>query len=148
MRLTVRLDPHHRRRWHLDLVRRLAGRAQTEVTVEWTGRTDSSPAALALVCALERAMYGLALDDALAAVEMADFTPFVDRRTDAADLVIDLTGERPRTSEPTWHVTFDGAAGEGAAIGALIGSRTPVVAVVDAMTGAELVSGHPGVENS
>ena len=60
-------------------------------------------------------------------------------------VVLDFTdGAMP--GQATWRVTFDGIAGEAAALAALTQSRTPVVSIVDA-TGAVIASGHPGTES-
>ena len=146
MRLALRLDPSRLRRWHLDLAERLARRARTTVTLEWAIDFTEPSTALALLCRFESLVYGVPAA-ALEAVNPAQFAPFAAEANEVADLVIDLTSSRPRAGEPTWHVTFDGRPGEAAAVGALTRGRRPVVAVRDARTGVEIVSGHPGVEN-
>ena len=144
MRLIVRLDPYRLRQWHLRFVERLARRPLTPVAVEWAaGAAASPPTAVtiqALICVLRAR-------NPFAAAMPADFAPFIAIDASAVgDVVLDLTHAAPRPGQPTWHLRFDGS-DEDAVVGALIRWRTPVVSIVDASTGAEIVSGHPGAEN-
>jgi hypothetical protein len=147
MRLTVRLDPDRLTQSHLRLVRRLARRPQTQLGVEWSAGNDRLPFAAAAVAVVERLIHRLPANDALAAASVADFAPFVARDRTEADLVLDLVNGPLWAGERTWRVSFDGAYGAAAAVGAITRSCTPVVAVVDASTGSEIVSGHPGTEH-
>lgn len=146
MRLTVLLDPRELRQWHLRLVRRLAARPETRVQVEWRDGTERLTSTVAVWAAIERALCRLPAKHMLAPALPADFTPFAKPETGPVDLVLDLGGTGARAGEPTWQLRFDGAHGTAAAIGALMRSRTPVVAIVDAHTGREIVSGRPGTE--
>ena len=73
-------------------------------------------------------------------LSVGDFARFTANAPQAADLVLDLCGAGRRSGERTWQLTFDTAPSESTAIGALICRRTPVVAIVDLETGAELIS--------
>ncbi len=146
MRLTVRLDPQQLRQWHLRLVRRLAGRPGADVRVEWCEGTDRFASAVAAWVAIERALARLPADHALAPARPTELAPFAMPDPGPADLVLDLCGAGAGAGEPTWQLRFDGVQETAAAIGALMRSRTPVVAVVDAHTGREIVSGRPGTE--
>ncbi len=149
MRLTIRLDPNRLRQWHLRLVQRLAQRPLTRVAVEWGGGAAPLPHAATVVAAIECLLYRLPGRSPFAVASPADFALFVPRDGGGPDdVVFDLCGGDPRPGERTWHLYFDGRRAEAAAIGALIRSRTPVVSIVDASTGSEIVSGHPGVQNS
>jgi len=146
-RLIIRLDPRQLRRWHLDLVARLARRPATQVGVEWAVATEPLPPAIALLFAFERLIHRMPAVDA-AAADPTDFAPWIAAETECGDLVIDLCGGRPHAGERTWQVTFDGAPGETAALATLAQSRVPAVAVIDAHTGDEIAGGCPGTESS
>ncbi|GAA4422090.1 hypothetical protein GCM10023169_15980 [Georgenia halophila] len=73
------------------------------------------------------------------------FDPYLDGQL-SVDLVLDLAGDAD-DELPTWHVTFDGRAGEDALIAALLSGRPPVVRVVDLAAGRILAVGRPGTEN-
>jgi hypothetical protein len=147
VRLTVRLVPSRLRQWHLRVVKRLAARPGTAVTVVWANSTATLPSAVALLFALEKLIYRVAGTRASDAAMPADLAPFTTVQTQAADLVIDLSGIDPLPGAPTWQLTFDGVADEAAAIGALVQGRMPVLAVVDAASGRPVVSGRPGTES-
>jgi hypothetical protein len=146
-RLLVRLDPIRLRRWHLRLVERLTRRPDIKLCVEWTASEEELPSAIALLFALERLIYGLPDDDTVSTADVNEFAPFLAAGKAPADLVLDFTASVPRAGERTWQVTFDGVAGDAAALGALVQGRTPVVAIIDASTRVEVVSGHPGTES-
>jgi hypothetical protein len=149
MRLTIRLDPARLKRWHLRLVRRLAQRPLTRVAVEWGSGATMPPRAATVMTALECLLYRLPGRNPFAAVTAADLAQFVSRDVRGPDdIVLDLCGGAARLGERTWHLYFDGRREEAGAIGALVRSRTPIVSVVDATTGSEIVSGHPGVQSS
>ncbi|HLN10302.1 MAG TPA: formyl transferase [Xanthobacteraceae bacterium] len=151
VRLTVRLSPTRLRQWHLRLLGRLAKRPGTIVTVVWASGGATLPSAVPLLFALERLIYRLADARISDAALPGDFAPFTTALPLAADLVIDLSATDPAAGEPagdrTWRLTFDGVSDEAAAIGALAQGRTPVLGVVDAASGRQIVSGHPGTEN-
>jgi hypothetical protein len=150
MRLTLRLDPKRLRRWHVALADTLARRDGTRVSIEWNPNGETLPTAVTLLFALERLVYGLPADDT------TDATPAGLARfsspSEAPDLVLDFTMGVPHAgtneSARTWRITFDGVADEAAALAALVHSRTPVVTISDASTGAVIVSGHPGTETA
>jgi hypothetical protein len=148
MRLIIRLDPDRLKQWHLRLLQRLAHRPLTRVAVEWSPGAASLPAAAAITAAIEGLLYRLPARNPFAAATAADLASFVSRDGSTGDLVLDLAQGAVRPGEPTWQLRFDGRAGEAAAISALIRSRTPVVSVVDAATGTEIASGHPGAQNN
>jgi hypothetical protein len=148
MRLIIRLDPNRLKQWHLRLLQRLAHRPLTRIAVEWRpGHMAPLPAA-AVTAVIERLVYRLPEPNPFAAATQADFAPFASRDAGTGDVVLDLTLGAARPGEPTWQLRFDGSPEETAAVGALIRSRTPVVSVVDAASGDEIVSGHPGVQNT
>jgi hypothetical protein len=123
--LILRFDPVRLRRWHVRLVDRLARRADLRIGVEWGTSGEELPSALAVLFALERVIYGLPDDDLVSAADTTDLARFLATRAEPAGLVLDFTAGVPRTGERTWQVTFDGVAGETAALGALLQGRTP-----------------------
>jgi len=146
MLLTLRLDPARLRQWHLRLAERLARRANTRVAVEWCARGEKLPAAVPLLFSLEKLIYRLPGDGLAAAANVDDFARFTANAPQAADLVLDLCGAGRRPGERTWQLTYDATPSESTAIGALICWRTPVIAIVDLETGAEVINGRPGTE--
>jgi hypothetical protein len=143
MKLTLRLDPNRLRHWHLRLAERLARRPDTQVSVAWHAAGEPLPSAVEALFALERLIYRIPVgDEAKASVQ--DFARYPAAHD--ADRVLDFTAAAGPAGTNVWRVMFDGAAGEAAALGALIQSRTPVVSVVDP-TGAVIASGHPGTES-
>lgn len=148
MKLTLRLDPRSVRRWHMALADALACRPGMKVSIEWNSTSELLPAVVPLLFALEQLVYGLPPDDTKSATpaDLGRFGP----ASESPDLVLDFTAPVPnantRAISRVWLITFDGVAGEAAALAALIHSRTPVVTISDAATGAVIVSGHPGTE--
>jgi hypothetical protein len=147
MKLVLRLDPTRLRRWHVDLAARIAQRADTQVSLEWSPSAAPLPSAVSLLLALERLIYRLPVNDLTATAGAQDFAKF-EAAPGQADLVLDLTAGEPQSGIKTWRVTFDGVADERAALAALTQWRTPVVQIVDAVTGAAIVRGHPGTESA
>lgn len=149
MRLTVRLDPERLRQWHLRLVQRLARRPLTRIAVEWHPGAAPLPAAATFAAAAETLIYRRPMRNPFAPAAAADFAPFApDAAGGAGEVILDLTNAPAQPGKPTWQLRFDGRAGEAAAVGALIRSRTPVVSVVDAASSREIVSGHPGTQDN
>ncbi len=146
MRIQLRFDPDHLRRWHVRLAERLSQRPRTTVGVAFASVKQAQPASLGLLFALERLVYGLPHDSPSATADAASLA-WYSLAGEPAELVIDFTGQPPRPGEKTWQVRFDGVASEAAAVAALLESRMPVVSVADLETGAEIVGGLPGVEN-
>jgi hypothetical protein len=148
MRLTIRLDPNRLRKWHARLAERLARRKDTRVVVEWSATGEELPSALPLLFALEKLIYRLPANGLSAAASVIDFAAFRADGPEAADLVLDLCGAGRRSGERTWQLTFDAAPSESAAIGALMQSRTPAVAMIDLETGTEIIGGRPGADRN
>jgi len=145
MKIALRLDPNHARRWHLRLAERLALRRDTFVAVEWGAASAPLPRSVELLFMLERLIHGQGADDATQFALPGEFARFA--AGDTADLVIDFTAGDALRDQPTWHVTFDGGRDEAVALAGLIEARTPVVAVVGA-GGVQLAGGRPGTESA
>ena len=111
MKLTLRLDPLRLRRWHIALAEILARRAGMHLSIEWNRTGEPLPAAVALLFALERLVYGLPADDTVGAAP-ADLGRFA-AASEAPDLVLDLTaGMGTKNTARTLLLTFDGMADE------------------------------------
>src|SRR5437773_10712070 len=95
MKFTLRLDPKRVRRWHVALADRLARRAGTRVSIEWSSSGEPLPTAVPLLLALERLVYGLPADDT-ATASRADLAHF-GNPSGEPDLVLDLTAGVPNT---------------------------------------------------
>lgn len=144
MRLAVRLDPHAVRRWHLEVLAALADRPGLVVEVVWS-RAPREPARdVEGLLTLERALHRLPVGRSgrVAAGAFATYRG----RVGEPEVVLDLVGDAADDDARTWHLTFDGAAGEDALLAALLAGRSPVVRVVDLATGRTLASGRPGTE--
>jgi hypothetical protein len=151
MLLALRLDPSRLRQWHRHVAERLAQRPDTTVVVEWGTAAPRPARAVELLLALERRIHG-GRTAATAPATAADFAAWTDSPlktgVNTLDVVVDLCGDGAAAPADArlLRLTFDGGGGEEAALAALIGGRTPVVAVIEAATGAEVVSGHAGSE--
>lgn len=146
MIIEVRLAETPLRRWHLELIERLASLPHTQVTLASTGPTHDSrknAGQLEQVFRLERFLHGrrpglAALEDpgpAAAVPATAGVTP---------DIRLDLS-TNPLADSRTWRLEFDGRAGESAAVEALRAGAPPVVSVVRP-DGTTAASGRPGSE--
>ena len=94
MNLTLRLDPKRLRRWHLALAETLARRNGTHVGVEWNASGEVLPAAVPLLFALERLVYGLPADDTTTAAP--DEFARLAATSGTPDLVLDFTADLHR----------------------------------------------------
>src|ERR1043166_6174328 len=122
MKLILRLDPNRLRRWHVALADTLERRAGTSVSVQWNASGEPMPAAVPLLFALERLVYGLPADDTANATA-GDFAKF-GAPSETPDLILDLTAAAPNAdaikSARTWRLTFDGVTDETGALAALV----------------------------
>src|SRR5437763_3896570 len=87
-RLIVRLDPTRLRRWHVQLVERLARRPNVQVGVEWAATGEELPSTVALLFALERLIHGLSDDDAVSTADVSDLGPFSEALQEPPDLTL------------------------------------------------------------
>ncbi|HLT83873.1 MAG TPA: hypothetical protein VKZ83_06540 [Phototrophicaceae bacterium] len=144
MRVAVRLDRRRLRRWHVEVVSALAGRADLDVGVRWVESPRPAPSEVERLFALERLLHRLPTGRS-ARVGETPFAPYLPGHREP-DVVLDLVGDDGAAS-PTWHLTFDGGAGEDALLGALLAGRSPAVRVVDLTAGRTLAAGRPGSES-
>lgn len=146
MIIEVRLAETPLRRWHLELIERLASLPRAQVTLATPGPTHVSrknPRQLEPVLRLERFLQGRPPGlGALADAERLDAVPVTGDET--PDIRLDLSSE-PVVDSRTWRLEFDGRTGEPAALDALRRSSPPVVSVVRP-DGTTAASGRPGSE--
>ena len=122
------LDGRQPRRWHVDLLERLARRPHVQVHVD--ARFAPSRAVADSLFHIETLLHGLPRTGLSSLAPMSALEPFVRDSLATADLTLDLRGDDRRASGRTLWVTYDGVAGEGALIAAIISGRTPVMEVV------------------
>lgn len=147
MRVEVVLDKRALRHWHLELLRALETRARVEVTVRWcAGDAPPAPHAVEVMLQLERAIHRVPVGRAARETASA-FDRYVRQVGADPDRILDLTGRAEGGKVQTWCLTFDGVAGESAAIAALLSGTFPHVRVIDATAGDLLAAGTPGSES-
>lgn len=144
MRVHVRLNPRALRRWHHEVVAALGARQDLEVGVQWSEASQPMSRDVERLFALERVLHGLPSDGRSGTVSRALFAPYAAGR-EQPEMVLDLVGDATDEAR-TWHLTFDGGAGEDALLGSLLSGRPPVVRVVDLAIGRTLAAGRPGSE--
>ncbi|MBL8588240.1 MAG: hypothetical protein JNK46_06900 [Methylobacteriaceae bacterium] len=123
MKIALRIDARRMRRWHGDVVARLAAAGHRLV---WMAADDEPPApAGAALLAFERAVLRRGRAGA------CDLVPLDLPRADGpADLTIDFSA-RSGAAAPCLRVVADGAAGEDALFGAVLAGGAPAVALID-----------------
>ncbi len=144
VRLAVRLDRRSLRRWHHEVLMALAEQSDLDVGVRWSETSRPTPREVERLLTLERLLHGLP-GGRSTPVEEDLFAAHVDRPEDP-EVVLDLVGD-DATDGRTWHLTFDGVAGEDALLAALLAGRAPVVRIVDLAAGRTLAAGRPGSEH-
>ncbi len=144
MLLRVRLDGRHVRRWHLDLLGRLAEKPGLTVDVDPAPGTTQLPDAANLLFELESLIHGLPRSGLAAHVPRSDLDGFVHLAPPPADLILDLIGDVEPGGGRVWTLTFDGLAGETALLGSLLDRRTPTAEIVE--SGTVLAAGRLGTE--
>lgn len=145
MHLELCIDQRALRNWHLDLLRRLDRLPGFSVGIRWAPPAEPLPSCVATLFALERIVHR-ARSPGTELVEPTEVARHVGEGGVEPDIVLDLAGSLPVAGRRRWQLTFDGHAGEAAAIAALLDGRTPQVAVMDCGSGEVLACGHPGVE--
>lgn len=146
MRLELCLDQGSTRRWHLDLLRQLAGVPDLETGIRWASeKPEPLPSCVSTLFSLERLLHRLDRGG-FEPVGPEDLAQHVGHGGTDPDIVLDLAGGRPAAGRRSWRLTFDGAAGEVPLVAALLSGRTPLVAVTDVASGEPVALGQPGTE--
>ncbi|GAA1426497.1 hypothetical protein GCM10009616_01210 [Microlunatus lacustris] len=143
MQVEIRLADSPLRRWHLELVDRLASLPHVEAIVTSSPGADvrrNRPGGIEAVFAVERLLHGRVqgLSAPVAPVPSGD-------RSRTPDVLLDL-GAAPADDPAAWRLEFDGQPGEAAALAALRQGRPPLVRVVR-HDRTVVVAGRPGSES-
>ena len=127
MRVRLRIDGRAVRRWHADLVDRIAARPDTAVEVDAApGGAPWPPGADALF-GLERLIHGLASDGPAAALAPGMAERWCRPASPAPDLIVDLCGDVAAAGPcPVWRLAYDGAPGEAGLLAGVLAGRAPV----------------------
>jgi hypothetical protein len=141
----LHLDPSAPRQWQLDLAAELAARlGPGSVSVRWAEPTGGPDPRTERLMHLERRLHRL-LPGGSAPVTAARFSRF-DRKPGTSEVCLDLAGTAAGPPSRVWRLQFDGAAGERAAVTALLAGRFPVVSLVTG-DGYLVAGGRPGSES-
>ncbi|KQP16499.1 hypothetical protein [Methylobacterium sp. Leaf93] len=145
MRLRLRLDGRAPRRWHLRLLERLAALPGLDVEVDRSPGPGGLPDNAALLFRLEALLNRLSLGGLSAPVPRSAFAAYPEP-TAGASCILDLCGDAKGGPDlPVWRLGFDGVAGEGALLAALLAGRSPVAAL--STDGRIIASGRFGAED-
>lgn len=145
MRLRLNIDASPLRRWHLLLIERLRTIAGVELSVSLPATDQADQSGLGPLFRVEGLLHGLRPDGLFAVASRAEIPAPIDRPAADADLVVDLGNGSAAVPRRRWTLHFDGEAGEGALVTALLAGRIPLVELRD---GAQLIAaGRPGSEN-
>ncbi|KAB1072573.1 glucosamine inositolphosphorylceramide transferase family protein [Methylobacterium planeticum] len=132
MRIRLRLDGRHARRWHARLIEHLARRPDTVVEVEAGPGPDTWPANADLLFRLEALIHGLPADGPAAHLDAPARSRWPSPGTEAPDRIIDLCGDVPDDGPvPVWRVLYDGQGGEAALLASLLAGRAPIAELVE-----------------
>ncbi|NEU10831.1 formyl transferase [Methylobacterium sp. BTF04] len=151
MRLRLRLDGRKPRRWHVRLAERAA--ALPGIVIEIDRRPGQGPesddaalpAKAALLFRLEALLNRRPLDGLWSPVSLAAFAAFPPPSTTRPDIVIDLCGDVPvSTDVRIWRLAFDGHAGEAGLLGSLLAGRAPLATLAE--DGRVIAAGRYGTE--
>lgn len=144
MIIEFRCEREHARRWMCRETLRVNGE-DVPVRIAWSAAAEARPAGLEALFALERMVLRKAKAggaDPLKAVPQP--APAGD-----ADVVVDFTSAARNPDCPAklyLRPRFNGAAGENAALSAILAGDLPVIEIVDERDGAVLDRGHPSAE--
>jgi hypothetical protein len=148
MRLKVHIGTLPIRKWHVDLLSRLAARPDMCVAVELSppgtrGPIEVSPPNIELLFEFETLIHGIPRDGLASIVSTVELAPYL-RSIGSFDLVLDLSGNaRPQESR-VWRLEFNGFSGENALLSLLVSGQTPVAEILECQT--VVVVGRLGTE--
>jgi len=129
MRVRVRLDGSSPRRWHADLLGRIASIPGIEaVSLDDTLQSGTWPHTADLLFQLEALVHGLERLGS-APIPGAELDPWR-QAGPAPDLVLDLCGDAP-PGPATWHLAYDGRPGEEALLASLLAGGVPQLTLVE-----------------
>jgi hypothetical protein len=148
MRLKVHLGALTIRKWHIELLNKLAAQTGWSVAAELSrpgtpGPGDVSPSNLDLLFQLETLIHGISGDGLASRIPATLLEPYL-RNAGSFDLVLDLSGNAGPQYCRVWQLVFDGLPGENALLRLLIGGQSPVAEIREC--GTTVVVGRLGTE--
>ena len=133
------------RRWQVELARRLDSLPGVSVGTRWSKQLDDQlPPCIGTLLSLERVLNGVRAD-LTAPATPTDLFAYVGTGGVDPDLVIDLGGGHPSAGQRRWRLTFDGEAGDGPILAALLARRAPVISVSEVVGGRIVAEARPGL---
>jgi hypothetical protein len=145
MRLRLNIDTSPLRRWHLALIDRLRTIQGLDLSICLPEIALADQSGLGPLFRVESLLHNLRFDGLFARASRAEMPFQTDRPVGQADLVLDLGDGTAAGPGRLWTLHFDGEAGEGALVAALLGGRMPLVELRE---GGELIAaGRPGTEH-
>jgi hypothetical protein len=146
MIIEFRCQRDQARRWMHRETLSIDGR-DIPVQIAWTTPTEPRPAGLDALFALERLVLHKGKPSGADRLTIIPVPTAV--RSGTADVVVDFTSAArdPNSSARLYlRPLFNGAAGENAALAAILSGDLPVIEIVDEIDGAVLDRGHPSAE--
>lgn len=145
MRVRLRIDGRHARRWHADLAARIAARPGTSVDVDARPGPAAWPPGADALFRLERLVHGLGGDGPASALPPGALAAWDHPSETAPDLVVDLRGDIVAAGPvPVWRLVYDGVAGEAGLLAAVLAGRAPLAELME--DGRVLAAGRLGTE--
>ncbi|WP_338041754.1 formyl transferase [Methylobacterium organophilum] len=130
--MRLRYDGRRPRRWHAQLVARLAAMPGLRVEIDPRPSAEDWPGNADLLFRLEALLNGIPADGPAARLDPAVATPWPRAGAEAPDLILDLCGDVPAEAAPAvWRLAFDGMPGEIGLLASLLDNRVPVVALFE-----------------
>ena len=145
MRVRLRIDGRHARRWHADLVDRIAARPGTKVDVDVATVESAWPPGADALFRLERIVHGLGAGGPAAALPRGAADRWARPSETDPDVIVDLCGGAPEPGAcPVWRLTYDGAGGEAGLLAGVLAGRAPLAELTEG--GRVLGAGRLGTE--
>ncbi|WP_225712830.1 glucosamine inositolphosphorylceramide transferase family protein [Bradyrhizobium semiaridum] len=148
MIIQFRCEREHARRWMCRETLRVNGE-DVPVQIAWTATVEARPAGLEALFALERLL--LRKGKAGGADALREIPQRSPAEAGHADVVVDFTGAArdPNCSAGLYlRPWFNGAAGENAALAAILAGDLPVIEIVNEADGTVMDRGHPSAETA
>ncbi|WP_314945182.1 hypothetical protein [Bradyrhizobium cosmicum] len=146
MIIEFRCERDYARRWMHRQTLSIDGR-DVAVQIAWTSTAEPRPAGLDALFELERIV--LRKGKPGGADRLKDIPEQIQARNGTADVIVDFTGAARDLNSPArlyLRPLFNGAAGESAALAAILAGDLPVIEIVNEIDGAVLDRGQPSAE--
>jgi len=146
MIIEFRCEREHARRWMDRETLSIDGR-DVPLQIAWTATTEARPTGLDALFELERMVLHRGKHSGAGKLKITPES--TQARIGTADVIVDFTGaaRAPDCSARLYlRPLFNGAAGENAALAAILAGDLPVIEIVNEIDGAVLDRGHPSAE--